>query len=33
LQSLGIGKASALLGGYRAWQAEGHPVVRGDKPR
>jgi 3-mercaptopyruvate sulfurtransferase SseA len=33
MQNLGIGKVSALLGGYPAWQAEGKPVVKGDKPK
>jgi rhodanese-related sulfurtransferase len=33
LDEAGVKNARALLGGYGAWVAAGHPVVKGDQPR
>jgi 3-mercaptopyruvate sulfurtransferase SseA len=30
---MGIRGARALLGGYNAWVAAGHPVVQGPQPK
>lgn len=32
LEEAGIKNARALLGGYNAWVAAGHPVATGDQP-